>query len=595
MKRILILLCAFAAPAFGAQSPSTLIANIPGRTSVSLNGLWHAIVDPYETGIGERFYENRKPKDKRDRVEYDFDTSPVLNVPGDWNSQRADLFLYEGPVWYRKMFSYQKREHARQFIYFGAANYKTVAYLNGKKIGEHQGGFTPFNFEVTDTLREGENFIVVEVNSQRAKDAVPSANTDFWNYGGLTRDVSLLEVPETFVQDYAVQLTRGSLTEISGWVRLNGASQTSQVTLEIPEAGIKKAISTNSEGYGEFQIPSSVQLWSPENPKLYKVSVSAGGNSVTDEIGFRSIEARGTKLFLNGKPILLRGISMHEEAPFRGGRAFSLEDDQTLLGWVKELHCNFVRLAHYPHNETMTRLADRMGLLVWSEIPVYWETAWENSATLQAAEDQLRDMISRDHNRASVAFWSVANETPVSPARLTFLKVLVADARKLDSTRLIAAAMNHVVIPAPNVRTLADPLAEFLDVIGLNEYMAWYTKDTFEDIDRTKWTIPYDKPLIVSEFGAETPFGSHGAADAIWTEEYQVSMYEHQLKMLTQIPSFAGMSPWVLMDFHSPRRMLPGIQDFMNRKGLISDRGQRKKAFYTLQEFYRGMMGTSGQ
>ena len=595
IKQILILLCVFAAPAFGAQTPSNLIANVPGRAAISLNGAWRAIIDPYETGIGGKFYENRKPKDKRDRVEYDFDASPVLNVPGDWNSQRADLFLYEGPVWYRKTFSYRRREHTREFIYFGAANYKAVAYLNGNKIGEHQGGFTSFNFEVTDTLRDGENFIVVGVNNQRSKDAVPSSNTDFWNYGGLTRDVSLVEVPETFVQDYVVQLTRGSLTEISGWVRLNGASQSSQVTLEIAEAGIKKAISTNREGYGEFQIPSNVQLWSPENPKLYKVSISADGNTVTDEIGFRSIETRGTKLFLNGKPILLRGISMHEEAPFRGGRAFSLEDDQTLLGWVKELHCNFVRLAHYPHNETMTRLADRMGLIVWSEIPVYWETAWENPATLQNAEDQLRDMIARDHNRASVVFWSVANETPVTPARLTFLKVLVADARKLDSSRLITAAMNHIETPSPNTRTLADPLAEFLDVIVLNEYMAWYTKDTFEDIDRTKWTIPYDKPLIVSEFGAETPFGSHGAADEIWTEEYQVNMYEHQIKMLTKIPSFAGMSPWVLMDFHSPRRLLPANQDFMNRKGLISDRGQRKKAFYTLQKFYREMIGASGQ
>jgi len=594
MKRILIILCVLAAPVFGAQAPSTLIANVSGRTTMSLNGAWRAIIDPYETGIGGKFYENRKPRDKRDLVEYDFDGSPVLKVPGDWNSQRADLFFYEGPVWYRKTFSYRKREHVREFIYFGAANYKAAAYLNGKKIGEHQGGFTSFNFEVTDTLRNGENFLVVEVNNQRTKDEVPSSNTDFWNYGGLTRDVSLVEVPETFVQDYVVQLTRGSLNEISGWVRLNGAAQTSQVTLEIPGAGIKKLISTDSEGFGEFRIPSKIELWSPENPKLYKVSLSTGGNTITDEIGFRSIEARGTKLILNGKPIVLRGVSMHEEAPFRGGRAFSQEDDQTLLGWVKELHCNFVRLAHYPHNESMTRLADRLGLIVWSEIPVYWETAWENTATLQNAEDQLRDMISRDHNRASVAFWSVANETPVTPARLTFLKVLVGDARKLDSTRLVTAALNHAVTSAPNTKTLADPLAEFLDVIGLNEYMAWYTKDTFEDIDRTKWTIPYDKPLIVSEFGAGAPFGNHGEAEAIWTEEYQASMYDHQIKMLRQIPSFAGMSPWVLMDFHSPRRLLPGTQDYMNRKGLISDRGQRKKAFYTLQEIYRGMMESSG-
>jgi beta-glucuronidase len=595
MKGALIALCLLAGPAFAAQPPSNLIANLSGRTTINLDGAWRVIVDPYETGIGGHFYENAKPKDKHELLEYNFDASPVLNVPGDWNSQRADLFFYEGPVWYKKSFSYRKREHGRVFVYFGAANYKAAAYLNGKKIGEHQGGFTAFNFEVTDKINDGDNFLVVEVNNQRFKEAVPSTNTDFWNYGGLTRGVSLVEVPETFIQDYFVQLTKGSLNEMSGWVQLSGASQPNPVTLDIPEAGIKKVISTNSDGRGEFRFAASVELWSPEKPTLYKVSLSAGGDAITDQIGFRSIETRGSSLLLNGKPIQLRGVSIHEEAPFRGGRAFSLEDDQILLGWAKELHCNYVRLAHYPHNESMTRLADRLGLLVWSEIPVYWETAWENPGTLQNAEEQLRDMIARDHNRASVIFWSVANETPVEPARLTFLKVLVDDARQLDFTRLITAAMNHVETPAPNTKTLSDPLAQYLDVIGLNEYMAWYGKETVEDIDRTKWSIPYDKPLIVSEFGGEAPFGNHGDADARWTEEYQANLYEHQINMLRKIPTYAGMSPWVLMDFHSPRRLLPGIQDYLNRKGLVSDRGERKKAFYTLQDFYREMVNSSNR
>ena len=144
--------------------------------------------------------------------------------------------------------------------------------------------------------------------------------------------------------------------------------------------------------------------------------LSSGADKVRDSIGFRTIETRGTQILLNGKPIFLRGISMHEEAPIRGGRAFSQEDAETLLGWASELGCNFVRLTHYPHSENMTRLADRMGLMVWSEIPVYWDIDWENPATLQNAENQLRDMIARDHNRASVVFWSLSNETPVKPS-----------------------------------------------------------------------------------------------------------------------------------------------------------------------------------
>src|SRR5579863_6695106 len=145
-----------------APAPANLIANVPARTTISLSGVWHAIVDPYETGLSDRFYENRKPKDKQDLVEYDFDASGTLKVPGDWNSQRDSLLFYEGPVWYERSFSYQKHPHTRTFIYFGAANYQAHVYLNGESLGEHEGGFTPFNFEISDGVRDGDNFVVVE-------------------------------------------------------------------------------------------------------------------------------------------------------------------------------------------------------------------------------------------------------------------------------------------------------------------------------------------------------------------------------------------------------------------------------------------------
>ena len=248
-KCLLIATCWFAAWAIPVAASSTLIANVPGRTNISLDGTWRVIVDPYETGTGMRFYENAKAKTPQDLVEYNFDTSGTLHVPGDWNSQRPELFLYEGSVWCRKSFSYHKPAHSRVFGYFGAANYRASVYLNGQKLGDHQGGFTPFNFEVTGQIREGENFLVVEVNNQRKPENVPGPMTDFWNYGGLTRDVSLVELPETFIQDYWVQLARGSLNEIEGWVKLNGASAPQQVTLGIPEAAIKQQITTDANGY----------------------------------------------------------------------------------------------------------------------------------------------------------------------------------------------------------------------------------------------------------------------------------------------------------------------------------------------------------
>ncbi len=588
MKRLLVLLVTLTSFGYGAANPAAPINNIPKRTTVSLDGAWQAIVDPYETGLNGRFYLNAKAKDKQDLVEYDFDKSDVLNVPGDWNSQKKELFFYEGPVWYKKSFSYGKREHTRVFLYFGAANYFTRAYLNGQALGEHEGGFTPFNFEVTDQIREGDNFVVVEVNNARRRDAVPTVNTDWWNYGGLTRDVMLVEVPETFIQDYFVQLAKGSENEISGWVQLSGATQAQPVTVEIPEAKIKQTVTTDAAGRAEFRFPAKLELWSPEHPRLYDVVLSSGADKVHDAIGFRTIETRGTQILLNGKPIFLRGISLHEEAPVRGGRAFSQKDADTLLSWAHELGCNFVRLTHYPHSENMTRLADRMGIMVWSEIPVYWDIDWENPATLQNAESQLHEMIARDHNRASVVLWSLSNETPVKPARTAFLRQLADAARQQDSTRLITSALNHVDDAGPDTRSLNDPVGDYLDVLGLNEYLGWYGGRP-EDADRMQWKFAWDKPVIVSEFGAGAPYGRHGEADERWTEEYQANLYQHQIVMLKKIPSLAGLSPWVLMDFHSPRRLLPGTQDYYNRKGLISNTGQHKQAFYVLQKFYREM------
>jgi beta-glucuronidase len=586
MKRLFVLILITASFAAAAPSPSGLIANVYARTTVSLNGTWHVIIDPYETGLQYRYYENRQPKDKQDLVEYDFEASGTLNVPGDWNSQRESLLFYEGSVWYERSFSYHLNGSARTFLYFGAANYRARVYLNGKLVGEHQGGFTPFNFEISKDVRDGDNFVVVEVNNTRHSDGVPALNTDWWNYGGLTRDVALVEVPATFIQDYFVQLAKGSQNEIAGWVQLNGATQPQQIAIEIQEANVTQRVTTDGNGFAQFKFAAKLQLWSPENPKLYRVLLSGDGDRVEDQIGFRTIETRGTKILLNGKPIFLRGISMHEEAPFRGGRAFSTEDDAILLGWARELDCNFVRLAHYPYNEHMIRLADQLGLLVWEEIPVYWDIDWKNPATLQIAEEQMRDLIARDHNRAAAIFWSIGNETPVAPARVEFMKQLATYTRALDSTRLVTAALNRPENTDANTRLLNDPLGEYLDVLGLNEYVGWYD-GTVASIDTLQWKTTYEKPLIVSEFGAETPFGAHGSADARWTEEYQTSLYQHQIAMLKKIPSLAGMSPWVLMDFRSPRRPLPGVQDFYNRKGLISDRGQRKQAFYTLQKFYR--------
>jgi beta-glucuronidase len=576
-----------------AQTASTVLADVDHRPSVSLNGDWHYIVDQYATGLytfhhelrKDGYYLNGAPEPGSDHlVEYDFAKSPTLKVPGDWNTQNPKLFYYEGLVWYQRDFDFQPQAHRRTFLHMGAANYKAMIWINGQHVCDHEGGFTAFDCEATHELHAGKNFIVVTVDATRQAEGVPTATTDWFNYGGITRDVALVDVPESFVDDYDLHLNR-ERTAVVGWVHVQDANPAATITVSIPEANLSLTSQLDSTGKGLIQIPATnLQLWSPEQPKLYRILFSAGEDKLEDEVGFRTIETNGQDILLNGKPIFLHGVSIHAEAPIRGGRANNDKDVETLLGWARELGCNYVRLAHYPHDQRMTRATDRMGLMVWSEIPVYWAEHFEDPAVLNKAQQQLSEEIRRDRDKASIILWSIANETPNTPDRTRFLKTLASNVRALDSSRLVTAAL--LVRTEGHDKYIDDSLGEALDVIGANEYIGWYEQRP-EDADTTVWHIAYDKPMIMSEFGADAKAGLHGAETARWTEEYQANVYRHQMGMLNRIPQLRGMSPWILVDFRSPRRMLPGVQDGFNLKGLISDQGEKKQAFYILQQAYR--------
>lgn len=589
---------AAALPSFSQENPpAPQIINVEARQTTSLDGVWKSIVDPYENG----YYDYRlKPladelsyfadrdfnEDRTVLYEYNFNTDKTLQVPGDWNTQRQELYYYEGTVWYRRNFDYDLQPGKRLFVYFGAANYETVAGLNGHKIGKHTGGYTPFNFEITDMVKAENNSLVVKVDNRRKPEGVPTVNCDWWNYGGITRSVLLVETPETFVRDYFIQLKKGDMRTIAGWVQLDGPELSQDVTVSIPELKISETVTTDGNGYASFEFKAKPEYWCPENPKLYDVTVAAETDSVNDRVGFRSIETSGTDILLNGKKIFCRGVSIHEEMPYgKSGRAFSEDQDRILLGWAREMGCNFVRLAHYPHNEAMVRLAEEMGLLVWSEIPVYWTIHWENPDTYANAESQLTDMITRDKNRANVVIWSVANETPHGDARLKFLSSLISKAREMDPTRLVSAAMEKSR-KGKDLLTVDDDLADLVDLVSFNQYVGWYDGNS-EKCDRVSWEFPVKKPVFISEFGAGAVYGRHGDRTERFTEEYMEDMYGRTVRMLERMPGLAGTTPWVLKDFRSPRRQMPEVQDDFNRKGLVSDQGGKKSGFYVMQRWYR--------
>lgn len=569
--------------------------NVFGRNYTSLDGIWDILVDQYDNG----FYDYRmKPmpdhmtffaddhfyKDKTRRIEYDFDVSDKLEVPGDWNTQDPRYYYYEGSIWYRKVFQAKPQSGKRYFVYFEGANYEAIVGFNGKIIGRHVGGFTPFSFEVTDLLKDGSNSLIVKVNNTRHVEGIPTINCDWWNYGGITRSVKLVETPATFVREYSVSLSDDGKS-IEGWIQLDGSSSGDEISIEIPELKYRVLANADGNGFARFSHKSKPQLWSPDCPKIYNVSISTPYDTITDGIGFRTITVDGTKILLNGEPIFLRGICIHEETmDERAGRAFNEEQAEKLLDVAEELGCNFLRLAHYPHNENMVRLAEKRGFLIWSEIPVYWTISWNNPDTYANAQNQLEEMITRDRNRAAIIIWSVANETPRSPERLEFLSRLIDRAHEMDGTRLVSAAMEKDNIDAYTV-TVNDELIEKTDIISFNQYVGWYDGNP-DKCAKLKWVFPVEKPVVITELGGGALYGFHGSRDECFTEEHLVYLYEEQTRMLDKIEALAGTTPWILKDFRSPRRQLKGIQDEFNRKGLMSDTGEKKMAFDVLKAWY---------
>lgn len=587
LKLLLVLIFGFWVNVATGQ---TAMINIQSRNTTSLNGDWNVILDP--TGIGEwrQVWLEKKPRLKTDFVEYSFDGALQLKVPGDFNSQMRELTYFEGVVWYKKEFSYILDGNKRLFIHFGAVNYLADIYLNGEKIGSHEGGFTPFQFEITGKIKSGTNSLIIKVDNKRLKNGLPGLGYDWLNYGGITRDVNLIETGYTYIEDYNIQLRRGSQKEVSGWIKLNGANKQQSVKIKIPELGLVYSSKSDSSGIARLQFHSSFKYWSPDHPKLYKVTIESEADTIEDKIGFRNIEVKGNKVILNGKQVFLKAVNIHEENPYKGARAFSEEDAVLLLSQAKELGCNLVRLAHYPHNENMVKQAEKMGLMVWSELPVYQHIEFSDTAVPLKMELMLKEMLRRDRNRCNVIIWSLSNETYTStPKRSEELAKLTKKCKELDSERLITHVINNQTYDS-NTIDVWDTLNNYVDIIALNEYIGWYIPWQGKPGD-VKWKVTYpEKPIFISEFGGEALYGSKfGPIDeaAFWTEEYQEQIYIDQLKMFNTIPNLCGVCPWLLFDYRSLGRMHPVYQNGFNRKGLLSEKGKKKKAWYVMQEYYK--------
>lgn len=553
------------------------------RKKQSLNGNWNYAVDQYDTCLRQKWF-NEYYKDAQGftlPVDFSFDQWPQMKIPCCWNTMSPEYLIYDGPMVFTKKFQFDKNLHKNEKVFFkiGAINYTARVFLNKNYIGLHRGGSTPFYIDVTDFLTE-DNRLIIVADSTRRPEQVPTENTDWFNYGGIYRDVELIFVPEIFIQNFNIHLKNDNQfknieTEIQISSPINGTA-----VLTIPELSVEKEIIIKKgKGNLEFQV-ENLMLWDTENPKLYTINISFNNDTIRDEIGFRQISVDNRKILLNGKPVFLKGISCHEESVPNGK---ALTDDERIenIKIAKDLGCNFMRLAHYPHHENASRLADKLGLLLWEEVPVYWAIKFNRQATYDDAENQLKELIYRDWNRASVIIWSVGNENLDTDDRLKFMSGLAKTAHEIDKSRMVSAAC---LVDGVNNK-ISDRLTDFLDIIGINEYYGWYNPD-FEKLPQMLNNSNPDKPVIITEFGADAMPELHGEKTEKGNEEFQEWVYKKQTETLNKIEYVQGMTPWILYDFRCPRRTA-AIQKYYNRKGLLNpQKDYKKKAYYVLKDFY---------
>jgi beta-glucuronidase len=240
---------------------------------------------------------NEKPKNPDDLVEYDFDKAPQMDIPSDWNTKDDKLFFYEGTIWFKKSFNYTINPQKKVILYFGAVNYESIIYLNGKLIGKHEGGFTPFNFDITKQIKNGENFVILKVDNKRRAENIPTLIFDWWNFGGITRDVYILETNNIYIQNYHITLNKQNKKQINIKIELNTRISNKPIEISIPELCIFKILKTNTNGIvSDVLNPKKIILWTPKNPKLYTVILKLENEAIYDKIGLRTIEFLDKKI-----------------------------------------------------------------------------------------------------------------------------------------------------------------------------------------------------------------------------------------------------------------------------------------------------------
>jgi beta-glucuronidase len=581
------------------------------RNMLELSGIWDFQIDP--EGIGEAKGWTKELPDPR-----------PMAVPGSWNEQYADLYNYLDLAWYvKETYIPNQWQGQRIFIRLGSANYFGTVYVNGQKVGEHEGGYLPFALEITDLVNwNAANVIAISVENRLEPTRVPSGNMgggmeaasimngypsttfDFYPFAGLHRPIVLLSLPQDAIEDITVK-TGFSGTEGTVWVEVlaNGPDGKGQAVLT-GENGVYSGDLVFQDGKASVEITvPDVHLWSDKDPYLYELTVTTESDKYAMPVGIRTVEVKGKQILLNGEPVELKGFGRHEDF-YASGKGLNfplLVKDYQLMKWVG---ANSYRTSHYPYSEEEMMLADREGFLIIDETPAV-SLQFDNEENIaerhRMVNQQIDELIARDKNHPSVVIWCVANEpmpssimarfsggegggalSPMDQKGKEFLEDLMDHARALDDTR-----------PVTFVSVMAGPpeWLEKCDVVCMNRYWGWYFKGgeiekglamLDQELDDT-WEL-FGRPIIMTEFGADTVAGLHGQPGLMWTEEYQYNFIKGYLDIAAQKDFVAGMQIWNFADFaaiQSPMRV-----GGMNLKGVFTRDRKPKMVAHLLREVW---------
>lgn len=547
----------------------------PKRSHLSLDGLWQFITDPHGLGESDRWYENF-PED-----------ATSVYVPSCWNNELG-LYDYEGVAWYGKAF--HSEGDTIQLAFHGVTGQANV-YLDGIFLGSHYGGFTGFDFTVND-LKTGKHHLAVSVdNRHNDHDTIPLAVVDWFHYGGITRGVEVIRLPETRIDRYRIDYKLSEdLTEVDleCQVLVTGMSHP-QIQVYIEGRPINEnPCQPTKQGLGllcQCHL-KDIQLWHPDHPNLYEIRIAIDGDEVVEHIGFRKIEAVNRQLLLNGQPLYLKGVNRHEDHP-DWGFALPVKLMMKDLAIIKSMGCNMIRGSHYPNAPAFLDLCDREGILFMEEIPMwgFGQEALSNPLVIERGLMMHEEMINRDYHHPCIFLWGLHNECATdTEAGYAITKAFADKVRSLDQTRPITYATN---------KSHRDICLSLVDVISINKYVGWYM-DTLDAWPAYLQTFKekaekdhlQDKPIIMTEFGAGALYGYSTFEGPKWSENFQYNYLDYTLKLFKDDPDISGAVLWQFCDIRTAKEHEMGRPRSFNNKGILDEYRRPKAAYWTVKKHY---------